>query len=78
MFALVSYGTAVSQLAPLIVITLAMLILIGIAMWIVDQRAQLSNQGSESSVVSLRDGLCWAVVTMTDAMLVDEPSEHLR
>jgi hypothetical protein len=29
MFALVSYGTAVSQLAPLIVITLAMLILIG-------------------------------------------------
>jgi polar amino acid transport system substrate-binding protein len=65
MFALVSYGTAVSELAPLIVITLAMLILIGIAMWIVEQRARLANQGSESSVVSLRDGLYWAVVTMT-------------
>jgi polar amino acid transport system substrate-binding protein len=65
MFALVSYGTAVSELAPLIAITLVMLILIGIAMWIVEQRARLANQGSESSVVSLRDGLYWAVVTMT-------------
>ena len=65
MFALVSYGAAVSELAPLIAITLAMLILIGIAMWIVEQRARLANQGSESSVVSLRDGLYWAVVTMT-------------
>jgi polar amino acid transport system substrate-binding protein len=65
MFALVSYGTAVSELAPLIAVTLAMLILIGIAMWIVEQRARLANQGSESSVVSLRDGLYWAVVTMT-------------
>jgi ABC-type amino acid transport substrate-binding protein len=65
MFALVSYGTAVSELAPLIAITLAMLILIGIAMWIVEKRARLANQGSESSVVSLRDGLYWAVVTMT-------------
>jgi polar amino acid transport system substrate-binding protein len=65
MFALVSYGTAVSELAPLIAVTLAMLILIGIAMWIVEQRARLANQESESSVVSLRDGLYWAVVTMT-------------
>jgi polar amino acid transport system substrate-binding protein len=65
MFALVSYGTAVSELAPLIVVTLAMLVLIGIAMWIVEQRAKLANLGSESSVVSLRDGLYWAVVTMT-------------
>ena len=65
MFALVSYGAAVSELAPLIVITLAMLILIGIAMWIVEQRAKLATQGSDSSVVSLRDGLYWAVVTMT-------------
>jgi polar amino acid transport system substrate-binding protein len=64
-FALVSYGTAVSELAPLVAITLAMLILIGIAMWMVEQRARLVNQGSESSVVSLRDGLYWAVVTMT-------------
>jgi ABC-type amino acid transport substrate-binding protein len=64
-FALLSYGAAVSELAPLIVITLAMLIVIGIAMWAVERRARLAVQGSESSVVSLRDGLYWAVVTMT-------------
>jgi polar amino acid transport system substrate-binding protein len=64
-FALVSYGAAVSELAPLIIITLAMLILIGIAMWIVEQRVRLAAKGSESSVLSLRDGLYWAVVTMT-------------
>ena len=64
-FALVSYGTAVSELAPLIIITLAMLIVTGIAMWVVEQRTRLAAQGSESSVVSLRDGLYWAVVTMT-------------
>jgi polar amino acid transport system substrate-binding protein len=64
-FALVSYGAAVSELAPLIIITLAMLILIGVAMWIVEQRVRLAAKGSESSVLSLRDGLYWAVVTMT-------------
>jgi len=34
-------------------------------MWIVEQRARSAAHGSESSVVSLRDGLYWAVVTMT-------------
>lgn len=47
-FALVSYGTALSELAPLIVVTLAMLIVIGIAMWIVEQRTRFAGQGSES------------------------------
>jgi polar amino acid transport system substrate-binding protein len=69
MFALTSYWTAVSELSPLILIILVMLILIGIAMWIVERRdrsaAQGSEQGSESAVASLRDGLYWAVVTMT-------------
>jgi polar amino acid transport system substrate-binding protein len=64
-FALMSYGTAVSELSPLILIILTMLILIGIAMWIVEQRARSAAGGSESAVVSLRDGLYWAVVTMT-------------
>jgi polar amino acid transport system substrate-binding protein len=64
-FALMSYGTAVSELSPLIFVILTMLIVIGIAMWIVEQRARSAAQGSESSVVSLRDGLYWAVVTMT-------------
>jgi polar amino acid transport system substrate-binding protein len=67
LFALVSYGTAVSELSPLILVILTMLILIGIAMWIVERRARSAAgiEGSESAVVSLRDGLYWAVVTMT-------------
>ena len=66
-FALMSYATAVSELTPLILVTVIMLIFIGIAMWIVERRVQSASQGSESSVVSLRDGLYWAVVTMTTA-----------
>src|SRR5271170_4692388 len=49
-FALMSYGTAVSELGPLIIVIVAMLILIGIAMWIVEQRARSTAAGSESSV----------------------------
>jgi polar amino acid transport system substrate-binding protein len=64
-FALVAYGSAVSELAPLIIITLAMLIIIGIAMWAVERHVRLGGDGSESAVGSLRDGLYWAVVTMT-------------
>jgi polar amino acid transport system substrate-binding protein len=63
--ALVSYWTAVTELSPLILIILTMLIAIGIAMWIVEQRDRSTAQGSESAVASLRDGLYWAVVTMT-------------
>jgi polar amino acid transport system substrate-binding protein len=65
MFALTSYGSAVSELAPLIVITVAMLIVIGIAMWAVERRVRFAAAGSESAVGNLRDGLYWAVVTMT-------------
>ena len=68
LFALMSYGTAVSELSSLILVILAMLIVIGIAMWIVERRVRSATQGvegSESAVVSLRDGLYWAVVTMT-------------
>jgi polar amino acid transport system substrate-binding protein len=69
LFALMSYGTAVSELSPLILVILAMLIVIGIAMWIVERRVRSAAQGtvngSESAVDSLRDGLYWAVVTMT-------------
>ena len=66
-FALTSYGAAVSELGPLILVILAMLILIGIAMWIVERRSRVAAQGAgaESAVISLRDGLYWAVVTMT-------------
>jgi ABC-type amino acid transport substrate-binding protein len=65
MVALVSYWTAVSELSPLILVIVAMLIVIGLAMWVVEKRNRLAAQGSDSAVVSLRDGLYWAVVTMT-------------
>ena len=44
--------------------SLAMLVLIGVAMWLIERRHP-SAQGSESSVVTLRDGLYWSIVTMT-------------
>jgi polar amino acid transport system substrate-binding protein len=65
LFALMSYGAAVFELGFLILAMLAMLVLIGIAMWFVERPVRSGVQGSESSVVTLRDGLYWAVVTMT-------------
>ena len=62
--ALNSYAAAASELGPLILGSLAMLILIGISMWLIERR-HLAGQHSESSVVTLRDGLYWAIVTMT-------------
>ncbi len=44
--------------------SLAMLIFIGVMMWVIERRHP-SALGSESSVVTLRDGLYWAIVTMT-------------
>jgi ABC-type amino acid transport substrate-binding protein len=65
LFVLMSYGAAISELSFLILGILAMLVLIGVAMWIVERPVRSGVQGSESSVVTLRDGLYWAVVTMT-------------
>jgi polar amino acid transport system substrate-binding protein len=65
LFALMSYGAAVFDLGFLILAMLAMLVLIGIAMWFVERPVRSGVHGSESSVVTLRDGLYWAVVTMT-------------
>jgi polar amino acid transport system substrate-binding protein len=62
--ALKSYAAAASELGPLILGSLAMLVLIGIAMWLIE-RSHPAAQGLESSVVTLRDGLYWAIVTMT-------------
>lgn len=62
--ALKSYAAAATELSPLIVSSLAMLVLIGIVMWLIERRHP-SALGSESSVVTLRDGLYWAIVTMT-------------
>jgi polar amino acid transport system substrate-binding protein len=62
--ALKSYGAATTELSPLIFSSLAMLVLIGILMWLIERRHPTA-QSSESSVVTLRDGLYWAIVTMT-------------
>jgi ABC-type amino acid transport substrate-binding protein len=60
-----SYGAAVFELGFLILAMLTMLVLIGIAMWFIERPVRSGVHGSESSVVTLRDGLYWAVVTMT-------------
>jgi polar amino acid transport system substrate-binding protein len=65
LFALMSYGGVLSELSPLIFIILTMLVLIGLAMWMIERRAYSEGQAPESSVVTLRDGLYWAAVTMT-------------
>ena len=65
LFALTSYGAALFELGPLILIILTLLVLIGVAMWFIERRAHSGGQGPESSVLTLRDGLYWAVVTMT-------------
>ena len=64
-FALKSYAAAAAELSALILATLAMLILIGVAMWFIERPVRSKLPGSESSVVTLRDGLYWAAVTMT-------------
>jgi polar amino acid transport system substrate-binding protein len=64
-FAIISYGMALAELSPLIIVILTMLVLIGLAMWFIERQVQAAEQSSESSVATLRDSLYWAVVTMT-------------
>ena len=54
-----------AELSPLIIVILTMLVLIGLVMWLIERRVHSAAQASESSVATLRDGLYWAVVTMT-------------
>ncbi len=63
--ALASYGAAAAELSPLIIVILAMLVVTGLAMWFLERPRHPAAQGAESSVVTLRDGIYWAVVTMT-------------
>ena len=63
--ALRAYSAAVSELGALISIILAVLVLTGLAMWWIERPGRAEAQGHESSVLTLRDGLYWAVVTMT-------------
>ena len=61
--AFVSYGAVVAELAPLVTLTLGLLVVMGVAMWLAERTMRPRNH--ESAVASLRDGVYWAVVTMT-------------
>jgi ABC-type amino acid transport substrate-binding protein len=61
--ALSAYGAIVAELSPLIAITGALLVAMGVAMWWAERPKQ--SAAHESAVASLRDGVYWAVVTMT-------------
>jgi polar amino acid transport system substrate-binding protein len=63
MAALASYGSVLGELTPLIALTFALLIVMGVAMWLAER--SMRPHGHESVVDTLRDGIYWAVVTMT-------------
>jgi polar amino acid transport system substrate-binding protein len=63
MAALASYGSVLGELAPLIALTLALLVVMGVAMWLAERPMRPRNH--ESAVDTLHDGVYWAVVTMT-------------
>ena len=63
MAALASYGSVLGELTPLIALTFALLIVMGVAMWLAER--PMRPHGHELAVDTLRDGIYWAVVTMT-------------
>lgn len=63
MAALASYGSVLGELTPLIALTFALLVVMGVAMWLAER--PMRTRGHESVVDTLRDGIYWAVVTMT-------------
>ena len=62
--ALVAYGLIAVELSSLIAGVLGLLLAIGVAMWFIE-RPSRAAAAPELSVVTLRDGIYWAVVTMT-------------
>lgn len=76
---LMSYAAAAADLGALIFAILTMLFLTGIVMWYIERpnRSAPAEAGTESSVVNLRDGIYWAVVTMTTVGYGDKtPKTH--
>ena len=63
MAALTSYGSVLGELRPLVALTFALLIVMGVAMWLAER--PMRPHGHESVVDTLRDSIYWAVVTMT-------------
>jgi ABC-type amino acid transport substrate-binding protein len=58
-----SYGAVVAELMPIVALTFALLFAVGIAMWIAER--PMRGPRHDSVVETLRDGVYWAVVTMT-------------
>ena len=63
--AIVSYVTVAADLGTLIVGIFTLLLLLGVVIWLIERPGRSSKPPPEDSVVTLRDGLYWAVVTMT-------------
>src|SRR5208283_47448 len=63
--AIVSYVTVAADLGTLIVGLFTLLLLLGVVIWLIERPGRSGKPPPEDSVVTLRDGLYWAVVTMT-------------
>ena len=63
MSAFLNYGAVVTELSPLIAFTAALLAAMGVAMWLIERPLRPAH--GDAAVTSLRDGVYWAVVTMT-------------
>jgi len=63
--AIVSYVTVAADLGTLIVGIFALLLLLGVVIWLIERPGRSGKPPPEDSEVTLRDGLYWAVVTMT-------------
>jgi polar amino acid transport system substrate-binding protein len=63
--AVFSYVMVAADLGYLIVGILTLLLLLGVVIWLIERPGRSGTPASEDSVATLRDGLYWAVVTMT-------------
>ena len=76
MLAIRRYGAIVADLSPLVAFTLALLVAIGVTMWFVERPNTLGR--TESAVATLRDGVYWAVVTITTVGYGDKTLKTTR
>ena len=75
--AIASFGLVAYELGPLFGLMIGLLCIAGIAMWLVE-RLERDASRTDSAVRTLRDGLYWAVVTMTTVGYGDKtPKTHL-